>query len=203
MEQRYEDNTVGSLSEVQQSIIMGCLLGDGSMRKKKNAYLEINHCFHQKALVDWKYQYLQEFVRTPPKARTGNGDRIAYRFSTRSLPILNRFYDLFYIQGKKQIPRSLSLDPLILAVWFMDDGSKSRTAVYLNTQQFPLGEQRILIQALNQLGIQSAVNRDKTYFRLRIKVGSMDKFRQLVWPHIIPQFFYKLPLGPVSTDPEA
>jgi len=38
-------NTVGSLTEEQKSILVGCLLGDGTMRKKKNAHLEINHIF--------------------------------------------------------------------------------------------------------------------------------------------------------------
>jgi len=44
--------------------------------------------------------------------------------------------DLFYKNRKKCIP-DLILDPIILAVWFMDDGSScSEDDVYLNTQQF-------------------------------------------------------------------
>ncbi len=42
-----EDNTVGSLSETLHSIVVGSLLGDGAMRCKKNALLEINHCYEQ------------------------------------------------------------------------------------------------------------------------------------------------------------
>lgn len=74
-------NTVGSLTEEQKSILVGCLLGDGTMRKKKNAYLEINHCFFQKNLVDWFYSKFSDYVLTKPKWRKTNGKREAYRFS--------------------------------------------------------------------------------------------------------------------------
>ncbi len=42
-------NTVGSLSEAQHAIVIGTLLGDGSMRCKTNALLEINHSFSQRS----------------------------------------------------------------------------------------------------------------------------------------------------------
>ena len=125
-------NTVGSLSEVQHSIVVGTLLGDGSMRCKTNALLEVNHSHHQQSYVQWKYEALAEFVATPPRLRRGNGKRTACRFVTRSLPVLTPYYRLFYEGGRKRIP-TLELSPLALAVWFMDDGCRSRNAVYLNT----------------------------------------------------------------------
>src|SRR5947207_12743695 len=81
-------NTVGSLSEVQHAIVIGSLLGDGSMRCKTNALLEINHSIHQRSYVDWKFGHLADLVTTPPKQRAGNGGRVAYRFVTRSAPAL-------------------------------------------------------------------------------------------------------------------
>ncbi len=186
-------NTVGSLSEVQQSIIIGTLFGDGSMRCKANALLEVNHCFHQKNYVDWKYRHLMEFVRTPPSRREGNGGRVAYRFVTRALPELTPYYRLFYAGGRKTIP-NVTLTPLALAVWFMDDGCKSRSAVYLNTQQFGEDSQRELLQMLSsQCDIRATLNRDKIYQRIRISVGSMPRFRELVEPYLLDDFKYKLP----------
>jgi hypothetical protein len=128
-------NTVGSLSDEQRSIVVGTLLGDGTMRCKANALLEINHSVHQQTYVDWKFRHLEELVSTPPRQRTGNGGRIAYRFVTRSLPELTPFYRLFYGSGRKVAPE-VELTPLTMAVWFMDDGSRSRRALYLKTQQF-------------------------------------------------------------------
>src|SRR5947199_1907931 len=90
-------NTVGSLSEVQREIIVGSLLGDGAMRCKTNALLEINHSSHQRS-----YGHLADLVRTPPKARKSNGSRIAYRFVTRSLPELTPYFRRFYGTGRKR-----------------------------------------------------------------------------------------------------
>jgi hypothetical protein len=187
-------NTVGSLTEEQKSILIGALLGDGTMRKKKNAHLEINHCFAQKALVDWIYSKFKSLVITEPKWRKGNGKREAYRFATQSLPILTPYYDQFFPNRKKVIPNDLMLDPLTLAVWFMDDGCKSRSSIYLNTQQFSKKEQIFLINLLKiQFGIDSTLNKDKTYHRIRIRTGSVRKFIELVERFVLEEFKYKFP----------
>jgi recombination protein RecA len=186
-------NTVGSLSEVQREIIIGTLLGDGSMRCKTNALLEINHSVHQKGYVDWKYRHLSELVRTPPKARNGNQGRTAYRFVTRSLAELTPFYRLFYESGRKVIPE-VALTPLTLAVWFMDDGCRSRRAVYLNTQQFTGGAQEALLGMLrDQWSINGTLNKDKGYYRIRISVAGTAKLVELIEPYVIPELSYKLP----------
>jgi recombination protein RecA len=186
-------NTVGSLSEVQREIIIGTLLGDGSMRCKTNALLEINHSVHQKGYVDWKYRHLSELVRTPPKARNGNQGRIAYRFVTRSLVELTPFYRLFYESGRKVIPE-VALTPLTLAVWFMDDGCRSRRAVYLNTQQFTGGAQEALLRMLrDQWSINGTLNKDKAYYRIRISVAGTARLVELIEPYVIPELSYKLP----------
>src|SRR5262249_34800864 len=154
------------------------------MRCKANALLEINHSFEQKFYVDWKYQQLADPVTTPPKARKGNGARIAYRFTTRSLSELTPFYKWFYSDGRKVVPDDLTLDPLSLAVWFMDDGCKSHKALYLNTQQFDQNSQQRLIEALNALwGMKATLNRDKQYLRLRIAVESVLMFKAIVASH--------------------
>jgi hypothetical protein len=109
------------------------------------------------------------------------------------LPLFTDYYNQFYVAGKKQIPRDLQLDPLSLAVWFMDDGSKSRSAFYLNTQQFELHEQLFLQKLLLQIfGFESALNRDKQYFRLRVSTESSKKMRQTIEPYVVPCLEYKL-----------
>lgn len=188
-------NTAGSLTKVQESILIGSLLGDGTMRKKTNAYLEINHAYSQKTLVDWIYNQFKELVITPPKWRRGNGKREAYRFFTRSLPELTSYYDKFFINGKKIIPNNLKLNALSLAIWFMDDGSKSRSAIYLNSQQFSVDEQKKLIFILkNQFGLNSTLNKDKIYFRIRVRSESSKKMVEIIEKYILPDFRYKLPL---------
>ena len=187
-------NTVGSLSEVQQSIILGSLLGDGAMRCKTNALLEINHSAAQERYVDWKYQQLASLVATPPKSRNGNKGRIAYRFVTRSLPELTPYFHRFYRTGRKSVEAIPDLTPLALAVWLMDDGCKSRRSVYLNTQQFDQASQLVMLRALrDQFGIEGTLNRDRCYTRIRVSVAGTEKLQEVVWPFVRPELRYKLP----------
>ena len=184
---------MGSLTETQRSIVVGTLLGDGAMRCKANALLEINHSLHQKDYVDWKFQQLADMVRSGPKPRAGNGSRVAYRFTTLSLPQLTPYFRLFYRGGQKIVPE-IDLSPLAMAVWFMDDGCRSRSSAYLNTQQFHLKCQRRLMELLDkQWDIRTTLNRDKSYYRLRIAVESIERFRSIIETHMLPQFMYKLP----------
>jgi recombination protein RecA len=189
-------NTVGSLSSTQHDILVGSLLGDGTLRKqgtRTNALLEVNHAMQFKEYVDWKWQQFRHYVRTPPKSRNGNGKRIAYRFTTQSLPVFTEYHQWFYRDRKKRVPKDIILTPLALAVWFMDDGTKSRSACYLNTQQFTIEEQQYLQHLLAQtFGIHSTLNRDKHYYRIRITSRATRTLHDVVRPHILPCFCYKL-----------
>ena len=170
------DNTVGSLTQTQRSLIIGTLLGDGYLRivpKRKNALLEINHSFTQKEYVDWKYEILKNISGSPPQIRNGNDDRIAYRFYSKQLPELTILHRLFYKENKKVVPEDITLDPISLSVWFMDDGSRCRVDdVYLNTQQFDVVDQKRLIEALKKFDLDTTLNKDKIYYRLRFLKAS-------------------------------
>lgn len=189
-------DTVGSLSALQRAILIGSLLGDGTLRRqgtRTNALFEVNHAFVFKEYVDWKYEQFRAYVLTPPKARKGNGRRLAYRFTTRSLPVFTQYYELFYRHGRKSIPQDIALDPVTLAVWFMDDGTKSRSAAYLNTQQCSMPEQECLQHVLlSTFGIRTTLNRDRAYYRLRITMESTKTLEEIIRPHILPCFHYKL-----------
>jgi len=195
---------VGSLNQVQNSVLIGSLLGDGTLRKslgKLNALFEVNHTIKQKDYVDWKYEQLKLFVLTKPKARKGNGNRIAYRFTTRSLPPFTELYNRFYVNKRKVIPPDLQLDTLALAVWFMDDGSKSRSSYYLNTQQFArLDQMKLLALLKNQFGLHANLNKDKIYYRIRINTDSSKRFKKMIGPLVLSTMKYKLDDDPVTTD---
>lgn len=194
---------MGSLTQLQRSIIVGSLLGDGYLRiitGKKNALFEVNHCLAQKAYVDWKYEILKTLCKSTPKTRPGNGSRMAYRFTTRQHQELTDLFRLFYPKGRKVIPLSLEINPIMLAVWYMDDGSKCRESdVYFNTQQFDARDQSKLLEILRGLNINGSLNRDKQYWRIRIKKSSLSKLFSLIHPHVIPSMKYKLSYNPVET----
>ncbi|MDO8667706.1 MAG: LAGLIDADG endonuclease [bacterium] len=192
------DNTVGSLTQEQKSIIIGSILGDGYLRiikGRKNAFLEINHSIKQWQYVEWKYQKLKNLVGGLPKSRRGKGERIAYRFYTKQHPELTKLLHQFYQNGKKIFPEKLMLDPIILAVWYMDDGSKCRISdVYLNTQQFDNESQERIINALSKSKLLARLNKDKSYFRIRFLKSSLPKLKNLIKRYIIPSMRYKIEL---------
>ena len=112
---------------------------------------------------------------------------------TRSLPALTPYYRQFYEAGTKRVP-DVELSARALAVWFMDDGSRSRNAVYLNTQQFDWQSQQQLLRMLReQWGIEATTNRDKTYHRIRVSVKGTRRLKQLFEPYLLPELRYKLP----------
>jgi len=194
------DNTVGSLTQFQKSLITGTILGDGYLRilpRSKNALLEINHSFTQKEYVDWKFTSLKNLVKSLPKTRKGSQKRVAYRFYTKQLSELSEIYNSFYRDKKKIVPDNLSLDAVSLAVWYMDDGSRcSNSDAYLNTQQFSVEDQKKLILALKKLGLETRLNKDKNYFRLRFVKSSLPKLKNLLEKQIIPSMQYKLSFTP-------
>lgn len=197
------DNTVERLNQFQRSVIIGALLGDGYIRivpGRQNAFLEINHALSQREYVMWKYDVLEGIRAGAPKVRKGNGTRQAIRFNTRQSEELTDLHRLFYQNGVKLIPSDLKLDPVILAVWFMDDGSRCRESdVYLNTQQFDTTSQSILIKALCELGLEATLNKDKEYQRIRFLKKSIPRFFEIIEPHIIPSMTYKIGLESVET----
>ncbi len=190
------DNTVGSLTEFERSVIIGSILGDGHLRimsGRKDAFLEINHSIKAKEYVDFKYKSLRRLCKSAPKERSTNENRIAYRFFTKQHEDITALYEMFYKNNRKIIPKSLELNPVIVAIWYMDDGSKCRDRdIYLNTQQFSLLDQKRLVTLLRKIGIKSRLNKDKKYYRIRIIKESVSDFMKIIEPHIISSMRYKL-----------
>ena len=76
------------LTDYQRAILVGTLLGDGSLietSSKNNLRLQITHCDAQKAFVFWKYEAFKSLVLTPPTYQKQND---AWRFRTISHPEL-------------------------------------------------------------------------------------------------------------------
>ena len=166
------------------------------MRKiegRKDAFLEINHSIKAKEYVEWKYSILKNLCKSPPKERKIDQKRVAIRFFTREHPELTLLYQEFYKDGKKVVPKNFRLDPVSLAVWFMDDGSKTKKGdVYLNCQKFDWKSQRRLLHALRMIGIRARMNKDKKYYRIRIYKESIPKLIETIKPYLLSSMEYKI-----------
>ncbi len=185
-----------SLTQNQKSVVIGSILGDGYVRKmpgRQDAFLEINHSIKAKEYVDWKYFILKSICLSEPKKRIIDEKRTAYRCFTLQHPEITDLYEKFYTSGKKLIPSGIKIDSLSLAIWFMDDGSKTKKGdVYLNCQQFDLQSQKRLLNYLRIIGIRARLNKDKKYHRIRIYKESIPRFFGIINPFIVPSMEYKI-----------
>lgn len=200
------------LTKEEKNILVGSLLGDGSlriMRECRFPAFSVSHGESQKDYVFWKFEKLKKWVRTPPwrEERIYHKDKsrktFSWRFQTLSNKIFLDLYKVFYKNGKKIIPKNIELllkdSPLALSVWLMDDGNKNHQAVFLNTQSFSFDEQYKLAEALNHVyGFNVTVNKHskskgKQLYRIRINTRSVEKLTYVIKDHLLPNFYYKIP----------
>ncbi|MGI8774406.1 MAG: LAGLIDADG endonuclease [Actinomycetota bacterium] len=202
-------NLVGSrealVTERCRDVIIGTVLGDGCLeRNGANVRLRVDHSFAQKQWVDWKFRELSELRPSPPRIirrldeRTGQ-THVNYRFSTMTTERLNQFFDLFYRHDvAKSIPESVDTlirSPLVLAVWYMDDGGRRSDcrSGYLNTNAYLGSDVQVLRDALQtNFGISTRTHYAAAKPRIYIPASQFAKFCDLIRPHVIPEMAYKL-----------
>ena len=191
-----------------ETLVVGSLLGDGYLTP--NGSLQIEHCLEQAAYTFWKYEKLQPIAGQQPTLveRYDRRTRKTYRsmrFYTKA--VLKDFRNSFYQDRRKIVPSNLGdfLDPLAVAVWFMDDGGRgARTprGLVFNTSCFSADEQVVLTGVLlDSFGVVSSIHKHGKGFQLYIKAESFSRFSELISPYLIASLRYKLPVDPVTTSP--
>lgn len=199
------------LTSKQRSFIIGSMLGDATMRvgiKAKNANFKIDHCLEQKDYVFWKYEILKNFVLTPPKLSyrtTPEGIRYkkSWWFRTLRHPVLTEIYNQFYTKdsyrcGRKIVPDFFVdvINPFIMAVWVMDDGSYNQDKIDISTYSFTLQEIKKLIRIIKKkfsITMLYYKDRDKGY-RMYSNLKETQKLVDLICPYIIKTMRYKIGL---------
>ena len=149
----------------------------------------------------WKYDKLKNFVVRGPRFTKvwhdskRNKDHYSWYFHTKSTETLGLLHKLFYPSGAKIVPFELMkiLDPIGLAVWFMDDGSNNGNSLTLNTHCFS-NEEQGLIQSLllNKFKIRTTLVKDRSKFKIAIGSHEYRKFLDIVSPHVDPSMSYKI-----------
>jgi hypothetical protein len=115
----------------QQDIITGSLLGDGGIFKYKethNPYFAILRKAEDDKYLIWEYEKLKDFCMSGPKYHNIFDKRTNkiyknVRFITRRSKLFDDYYNLWYPNKIKIVPKTLQLTPLSLAIWFCDDGT--------------------------------------------------------------------------------
>jgi hypothetical protein len=190
------------LSKLQKQVLVGKILGDGSLVATftgRNYKFQVEHKKAHKDYVNWTAGIFKEWLLSEPKLLEKHN---SWRFRTISHPELTEFQKIFYRNRRKIIPSDISKllkEPISLAVWFMDDGglSTSKSAVTISTHSFTKAENNLLIDCLQtNFKLQANLNWDGKGYRLYIPVKSIARFKSLVDPYILEVMKYKIPLTP-------
>ncbi len=198
-----------SLTSHQREVIIGSLLGDGTMRIGKgcrNANFKVEHGLEQKKLVEWKYQQLKSLVFTEPRLsyrykEEGEKYPKSWWFRTIRHPQITEIYKQFYTgevyrTGRKTVPKLVNkwLTPLALAIWIMDDGNYSQKSINISTYSFSLDEIESLQKIIaRKFGLRSKFYRDRDKgYRMTFNRLESAKIIHIIRPYIIPSMMYKI-----------
>ena len=186
------------LSDIQRQLIVGTLLGDGTLEKNGRYHrLKVQQSVKQKEYVLWKHGILKNWVISEPHYQAVNR---SLRFRTVSHSILSDLRSQFYRDGIKVVPKNIEeflKKPLVLATWFMDDGNaimrKGKfSGWHINSHSFTEIENKKLMQILKSYGLSVALESNHKKQRIRINKSSGLLFRNIISGSVIDSMRYKL-----------
>lgn len=190
--------TTFKLTEKQKTVLVGTLLGDGALKPKgRHHRLHIKHSQNQFRLAAYKRDIFVNITSMPVRSffqHVRGKDYEFCEFVTLNHPEFSVFYRMFYSSGKKRvIPEAISyLNPLSLAIWFMDDGSADYAGLSFNTQCFTFKEIYFLKGVLKEVfEFDATYRRNKNGWIIYIPKKDVDRFREIIWPHLLPEFRHK------------
>jgi hypothetical protein len=97
-------NTAKTLTQIQQEILVGSLLGDGALARRKeniNARYHVRMGLIHETEIMYLYEIFKDMCQTAPKITTTfnlktNKEYKVISFMTLSYPCLNYYRDIFY-----------------------------------------------------------------------------------------------------------
>lgn len=193
------------------SILIGSLLGDGSMEKSIDGSRFV---FYQSKIngeyLLWLHQVISNlgysnknlpklYIRKGSDLLGYNKIRYYYRFRTFTYSSFNWIYDSFYPKGnRKIIPNNIDiyLSPLALAVWMMDDGTSFKNkGIKFCTNSFTLKEIKYLALVLKKkYNLDSTIHKSglNNQYNIYIPKSNLNLFRDIVNPYFHPTMLYKI-----------
>lgn len=202
--------------EELRSAIIGMVLGDGSITKRsgrKEAYFQMTHCEQQYEYLLWKQKILNKITSSiiHPTKKILNGKEFkGFHLGTPQHPFFTKLYNRMYYKKSKVVDEYIvkKINPLALAIFFMDDGTQGRakdrpktekSSYFLCSNDYDYANQLLLKKSLKinfdldwNLN-KSGKNKDGTYqYRLRLARRHNENFEKIVSPYILPCMSYKL-----------
>jgi len=193
------------LTRVQREVLIGTLLGDGYLEKQgRNVRFRVAHSEIQKSYLFWKYKIFRPLLTNSSPylvKKKDNRTQREYRkwcIDSFTLPIFLEWYEKFYFQGKKIVPKgikNLLRTPLTLAVWYMDDGGRRNdcNALRISVNSYEKNEVILLLEVLKEnFGVKAKMHFQKLSSVIYIPSSEAKKFCKIIKKWIIPSMEYKL-----------
>ena len=195
------------LSQEQQQLVLGSLLGDGYCNRKRQI-IKFSQCEKQKEYLEYKYSFFNSDEVYGIYKREYKEGYIGYSFE---FPNIKHKYDTLYSyigkylysnEGRKKISPSYlkELSPLGLAIWWMDDGSlcnsKGNRWGKLCTECFNY-EEHILLQKYFKekwnIDVKITKEKDKYYF-INFNATALRKLISIIYKYVleVPCMVYKI-----------
>lgn len=189
------------------SVIIGNILGDGFAEYRSGSTrLTLHLGLPNREYIGWLHAFYSErgYSSVKPlkfKKQIGKQGKIYFstKIRTFSFKSFNWLYELFYKPNGlvyiKCIPSTIEefLTPLTLAIWFMDDGSRHNSGVYLHTNSFVIEDIKVLQQALLQRhNLVTSLHSKGGKWVIFFGKNNASIFCQIIYPFIHPSMFYKL-----------
>ena len=199
-----------ALSQEQQQIIFGGLLGD-SYYNRKTKIIKFSHSIKQEEYLNWKYSFFNatDVSKFYFRYYKEGYENKSFEFKNKS-GVLDDLYlflnkNLYSNDGRKKISLKYlkQLDALGLAIWWMDDGClsvhKGNRYGKLCTECFNY-EEHILLQKYFKdiwgINVNIKVEKGKYYF-LHFNVHALKKLISIIYKYVtmIPSMIYKINLN--------
>lgn len=153
---------------MKEQILLGTLLGDGYIGKlqgrAKSYSIKWEHCLEQEEYALWKAENSLDnysiYKRSRLDSRTGNTYYSIILSSTKDN--YEQYRNLFY-QNKKEVSQEVldRLEPLAIAIWFMDDGN-----LYYNGNNCHL---TLSVNGFNEESVDRIINYFQTKYNINFK----------------------------------
>lgn len=182
-------------TKVQESIMIGSLLGDGTLTA--HGSVGFSHSEKQEDYHQWLIDALGPIVRGSRRQLSGYGSEMTHTM----LAVCHGLNLDGWDKPRGVVPRSVIdiMNPLTLAVWYMDDGSLTTDEgqeyrATFSTNSFNDESIGILIEALAKLGVGATTQPSAKGTSIRVYAESADLMFMLIAPYIPPSMQYKLPV---------
>jgi recombination protein RecA len=185
-----------ALSEDQEQLILGGVLGDGALRRVSdhNVAFRVGHGEQQREYLGWKHEMLAPFARAIAPTGAGHG------FDTIPMHQLAPVRDAVYRSGGSKCAVSEELvsrlDARAVAVWYADDGTFSGSydrwghgKAEICAKSLSVVDRELLARRCEELGL----GRPTVTARGLLFSGERTRaLHEAVAPYIHPSMAYKL-----------